>query len=109
MFLNFEETLILLGLCGSCHGYKDECVRYETCDVHAVALSLCLRVSGSCKPSELRVFSMSILLLRRVRKIHTHHCPKVRIISEPAAQSCTAQETQPIPHNPRNRKNAYQQ
>lgn len=69
---------------------------------------LCVWVSGSCKPSASCIFSMSILL-RSVGKIHTHHCPKVRIICKPTGQSCTEQETQPIAHNLHNMKDAHQQ
>lgn len=76
---------------------EDEHISYGTCDVPAAALGL--RVSGSCDPTESRVFSMSILLLRRARRIHTFYHPKVPIICEPADQSSTAQETQLIPQN----------
>jgi len=71
MFLRFEETLQLLTLCGTCHMYEDDSVSYEISDVHAAALNLRLRASGSRKPSESCVFSMSILLLRRTEK-YTH-------------------------------------
>lgn len=86
--------------------YEDESISYENCDVHASAL--CLKVSSSCKPCESCVFSTSILLLRSVGKIDTHYFPNIRIICKPAAQSCAAQEIQPVAHNPGNRKDAYQ-
>lgn len=45
-------------------------------------------------------------VLRRVAKKHIHCCPKVRNLCELAAQSCALQL---VPHNPQNRKYAYQQ